>query len=132
MSYNKYPKEMKEAIIARMLEGDETVTDIQRDTGVGINTLYRWRDQAKHQKGLSATTKYKNADKWSSQDKFMVVLETANLTEIEFSEHCREKGVDPEQVKEWKEACINANDNAREKAHRQAKNSAQNVKKRKS
>ena len=112
MSYNKYPKEMKEAIIARMLEGDETVTDIQRDTGVGINTLYRWRDQAKHQKGLSATTKYKNADKWSSQDKFMVVLETANLTEIEFSEDCREKGIYPEQVKEWKEACINANDNA--------------------
>ena len=100
MSYNKYPKEMKEAIIARMLEGDETVTDIQRDTGVGINTLYRWRDQAKHQKGLSATTKYKNADKWSSQDKFMVVLETANLTEIEFSEYCREKGVYPEQEKE--------------------------------
>ena len=116
MSYNKYPKEMKEAIIARMLEGDETVTDIQRDTGVEINTLYRWRDQAKHQKGLSATTKYKNADKWSSQDKFMVVLETANLTEIEFSEYCREKGVYPEQVKEWKEACINANDNAREKS----------------
>ena len=52
MSYNKYPKEMKEAIMARMLEGDETVTDIQRDTGVGINILYRWRDQAKHQKGL--------------------------------------------------------------------------------
>ena len=49
MSYNKYPKEMKEAIIARMLEGDETVTDIQRDTRVGIDTLYRWRDQAKHQ-----------------------------------------------------------------------------------
>ena len=67
MSYNKYPKEMKETIIARMLEGDETVTDIQRDTGVGINTLYRWRDQAKYQKGLSATTKYKNADKWSSR-----------------------------------------------------------------
>lgn len=43
ISYNKYPKEIKEAIIARMLEGDETVTDIQRDTGVGINTLYRWR-----------------------------------------------------------------------------------------
>ena len=114
MSYNKYPKEMKEAIIARMLEGDETVTDIQRDTGVGINTLYRWRDQAMHQKGLSATTKYRNADKWSSQDKFMAVLETANLTEIEFSEYCREKGIYPEQVKEWKEACINANDSVKE------------------
>ena len=75
--------------------------DIQRETGVGINTLYRWRDNAKNQKGLSATTKYKNADKWSSQDKFMVVLETetANLSEIEFSEYCREKGIYPEQVK---------------------------------
>ncbi len=83
MSYARYPKEMKEAIIARMLEGDETVTDIRRDTGVGINTLYRWRDKAINQKGLSAVTKYKNADKWSGQDKFMVVLETANLSEIE-------------------------------------------------
>ena len=115
MSYAKYPKEMKEAVIARMLQGDETVTDIQRDTGIGINTLYRWRDKALNQNGLSATTKYKNADKWSSQDKFTVVIETANLSEIEFSEYCREKGIYPEQVKEWKETCINANDNAREK-----------------
>ena len=121
MSYAKYPKEMREAIIARMLEGDETVTDIQRDTGVGINTLYRWRDKAMHQKGLSATTKYKNADKWSSQDKFTVVLETANLSEIEFSEYCREKGIYPEQVKEWKEACMNANDNTKEKNARASK-----------
>ena len=115
MSYAKYPKEMKEAVIARMLQGDETIMDIQRDTGIGINTLYRWRDKALNQNGLSATTKYKNADKWSSQDKFTVVIETANLSEIEFSEYCREKGIYPEQVKEWKEACIHANDNAREK-----------------
>ena len=48
-------------------------------------------------------------------------FETANLTEIEFSEYCREKGVYPEQVKEWKEACINANDNAREKSTKAGK-----------
>lgn len=115
MSYNRYPKEMKEAIIKRLISGEETVTDIQRETGVGINTLYRWRDKALNQKGLSATTKYKNADKWSSQDKFTVVLETANLSEIEFSEYCRNKGIYPEQVKEWREACINANDSKNEK-----------------
>lgn len=51
----------------------------------------------------------------------MVVLETANLTEVEFSEYCREKGVYPEQVKEWKEACINVNDNAREKSTKAGK-----------
>lgn len=41
-------------------------------------------------------------------------METANLSEIEFSEYCRQKGIYPEQVREWKEACINANDNAKE------------------
>lgn len=115
MSYNRYPKEMKESIISRMLRGEETVTDIQRETGVGINTLYRWRDKAMNQQGLSATTKYKNADKWSSQDKFMVVLETANLNEIEFSEYCRNKGIYPEQVREWKAVCMHANDGEKEK-----------------
>lgn len=114
MSNNRYPKEMKEAIVAKLLEEDVTVMDVQRETGVGINTLYRWRDKALNEKGLSATTKYKNADKRSSQDKFTVVLETANLSEIEFSEYCREKGIYPEQVKEWKEACMNANDTEKE------------------
>ncbi|SEQ69345.1 transposase [Butyrivibrio sp. TB] len=115
MSFNKYPKEMKEAIVARLLEEDEIVSDIHKKTGIGINTLCRWRDEAQNQRGLSATTKYKNADKWSSQDKFMVVLETAKLSEIEFSEYCREKGIYPEQVREWKDACINANNDAVER-----------------
>ena len=44
MSYNRYPKEMKEAIVARLLEEDVVVVDIQKETGVGINTLYKWRD----------------------------------------------------------------------------------------
>lgn len=113
MSYNKYPKEMKDAVVVRMLSGEETMTDINRETGININTLYRWRDAAK-QTGLSATTKYKNADKWSSQDKFTVVLETANLSEIEFSEYCRSKGIYVEQVKEWKATCMNANDGVKE------------------
>ena len=99
MSYNKYSKEMKEAVVSRILSGEETITDISRETGINMNTLYRWRDAAQRN-SLSETTKYKNADKWSSQDKFIVVLETANLSEIEFSEYCRERGIYPEQVKE--------------------------------
>lgn len=91
MSYNKYPKEMKKAIVLRILSGEETLSDIARETGINNDTLYRWRDVAQRN-GLSATTKYKNADKRSSQDKFIVVLEIANLSEIEFSKYCRERG----------------------------------------
>lgn len=45
---------------------------------ININTLYCWRDVAQ-KIDLSITTKYKNAKKWSSQDKFTVILETANF-----------------------------------------------------
>jgi len=46
MSYNKYPKEMKDAVVSRILSGEETLSDICRETGININTLYRWRDAA--------------------------------------------------------------------------------------
>ena len=120
MSYNKYPKELKESILKRIISEEESVSDICRDTGVNINTLYRWRDAAA-KTGLSATTKYKQADKWSSQDKFIVVLETSNLNEIEFSEYCRKKGLYPEQVKEWREACMHANGGESEKTSKVSK-----------
>lgn len=59
--------------------------------GIEINTFYRKRDETLNKRGLAATMKYKNANKWSSQDKFWVVLETANLSEMEFTEYYYEK-----------------------------------------
>ena len=35
-----------------------------------------------------------------------MVAETANLSESQLSEYCREKGLFPEQVKAWKAACL--------------------------
>ena len=114
MSYNRYSKKQREKVVARILTGEETITDISRETGINHNTLYRWRDDAQRT-GLSSTTKYKKAENWRSEDKFLVVLETASMSEIEFSEYCRKKGIYPEQVKEWKEACMQANGVATEK-----------------
>ncbi|MGX6566598.1 transposase [Cupriavidus necator] len=51
----------------------------------------------------------KQSDKWSSADKFRVVLETAPLSEAELSEYCRRKGMQPEQIRQWRAACEQAN-----------------------
>ena len=45
--------------------------------------------------------------------KFAVVLETAALSEIELSEYCRRKGLYPEQVQQWRQACILGQQSAR-------------------
>jgi transposase-like protein len=50
---------------------------------------------------------YRNAgDDWSPDAKLAVVIETASMSEAELSAYCREKGLYPEQVQRWKEACL--------------------------
>jgi transposase-like protein len=51
----------------------------------------------------------KNAEEWSSNDKFSVVLETAHLNEAQLAQYCRSKGLFVEQIVEWRRACQEAN-----------------------
>ena len=51
----------------------------------------------------------KPADRWSSSDKFKMVLEAASLSEEELSGYCRRKGIYPEQIAQWRQACELAN-----------------------
>ena len=39
MSYNKYPREIKETVVAKLPEEDVIITDVQREMGIGINTI---------------------------------------------------------------------------------------------
>ncbi|MDD6414039.1 MAG: IS3 family transposase, partial [Blautia sp.] len=43
------------------------------------------------------------------QDKFLIVVETASMNETELAEYARKKGLYVEQIKAWKDACMNAN-----------------------
>jgi DNA-binding transcriptional MerR regulator len=70
--------------------------------------LYSWRDKYLKAEGSSLADS-KSSDGWSPEQKFSIVLETASLSEIELSEYCREKGLYPEQIKEWKQSCISGN-----------------------
>lgn len=54
----------------------------------------------------------KNAEEWTSEDKFAVVLETAALNAAELAEYCRRKGLFAEQIAAWKAACMSANASA--------------------
>ena len=53
-----------------------------------------------------------------NQDKFLIVLQIVAMSEIDFSEYCRKKGLYPEQVKAWKDACVQANGGVAEEAAR--------------
>ena len=59
--------------------------------------------------GYAAPGKDAVPDDWSTQDKFLIVVETASLNETELAEYARKKGLYVEQIKAWKDACMNAN-----------------------
>ena len=110
----KYSTEHKQAIIAKMMPPyNVRVSVLSEETGISQQTLYSWRNKAKRE-GLVVPGDGKNPEKWSSQDKFSVVLETAAMNEAELSEYCRRKGLYPDQIADWKASCMQANASAQE------------------
>ncbi len=84
------------------------IPQLAKETGISDVTLYNWRKQARLE-GLAVPADGKNPERWSSADKFAVVLETASLNEAQLGEYCREKGLYVEQIAAWREACLQAN-----------------------
>jgi len=111
-----YSKEFKDKMVVRMLPpNNEPVSKVSKETNVSIATLNKWKK--KHiSSGKTLITS--DTDRWSSQEKFMVVMETASMNEAELSRYCREKGIYPDQIKEWKDVCMQANGGVAEEASR--------------
>ena len=104
-----YSPELKEALLRRMLPpNNESISKIAKEEGLSEQTLRNWRDKARKD-GYAAPGTDATADDWSTQDKFLTVVETAGLSETELAEYARKKGLYVEQIKDWKDACMNAN-----------------------
>ena len=105
----RYSEERKQAILKKMMAPLNTpVSQLVAETGISDCTLYTWRKEARL-KGVVVPGNGKNAEDWSSENKFAVVVETLPLNEAELAAYCRKKGLYVDQVKRWKESCQQAN-----------------------
>ena len=110
----QYALERKESMVRRMLSPmNISMVELAKETGISEATLYNWRNQI-GSKGEAVAGNPKHPEKWSSAQKFAVVVATASLNEAELAEYCRKKGLYPEQVKAWRAACKKANVSAAE------------------
>lgn len=104
-SNRKYSKEEKENLIARMFPPENiTPGKLSDETGISKSTLATWKTKAS--KGLNLK---KDRRTISSQEKFIIVMETYSLSEIELGMYCRERGLDVQDIKSWRSSCITAN-----------------------
>jgi transposase len=113
-----YSPELKGALLRRMLPpNNESITKISREEGISEQTLRNWRDKARRE-GYATSGTDAIPDNWSTQDKFLIVVETASMNETELAEYARKKELYVEQIKAWKDACMNANGGVAKEASR--------------
>ena len=109
-----YPEDQKARLIERMLAPEPVeVAQLSRETGIPKDTLYTWRRQAQRDRGITVPSAPAAGARWSSAEKFAMVVETATLSETARGEYCRKRGVYPEQLQGWRQVCEQANGDQR-------------------
>ena len=103
-----YDPELKASILARLLPpNSELVPQVAEATGIPKSTLHGWLHIHRKKNGIK-TKAAKNSEP-STQEKFAAVLKCATMTEIEISSYCREQGLYPDQIEQWRLQCELAN-----------------------
>jgi transposase-like protein len=73
---------------------------VSREIGVGVNTLERWRADS-----LSRPARERA---WSAAARLEAVITTAPMDEAARSAWCREQGVFPQQLQQWRQNATQA------------------------
>lgn len=97
-------EEHKQSVLRRMSESSLSFRQFAIEEGIAFSTLHKWKVRFNIKNPEPSVSR--SSDRWSSEEKFAVVLECATLSEIELGEYCRRRGLYPEQVKLWKQACM--------------------------
>lgn len=87
--------------MARMLPPESAAAEqVAREIGVGVDTLERWRSES-----LSRPAKERI---WTAAARLQAVIATAALDEASRSAWCRENGVYPQQLQQWRDSATQA------------------------
>ena len=116
MVMKRYPKELKQKVVAALFEldnsGDATpgaIARIAKDHGINANVVYQWNSERKASAN-SASDKI---------NKIKAVVDTAAMNEHELGQWLRANGVLAEDLEEWRNTLESAFDNksAANRAH---------------
>jgi len=92
----RYGKEFKDRAVARLLPPESAaITAVSQEIGVSVATLERWRADA-----LSMPARERA---WTAAARLQAVIATAAMDEAQRSAWCREQGVYPTELQQWKE-----------------------------
>ena len=105
----QYSNELREAILRRVLPpNSEPISRVAAEEGISEQTIRNWRDKAQED-SVRVTDFSSPADAWSTADQCLVVVEAARMDEAALAEYARKKNLYVDQIRNWRDACLNAN-----------------------
>jgi len=127
----RYSDQRKATILKKLLPPhNQTVAEVAREEGVSEATLYNWRIALRN-RGVPVPGKVKDGGEWPSEARLAVVIETATMSEEALSVYCREKGLYPEQIQQWKQDFVvsgDASEQTRQQARQEQRSSDKRIK----
>ena len=97
----RYGNEFKERAVARLLPPESAeISRVSQEIGVSVATLERWRAEA-----LSRPARERV---WTAAARLEAVIATAAMDEAQRNAWCREKGVFPSDLEQWREGAMAA------------------------
>ena len=102
----KYSTEFKQQAVQKVLSRKEgqSISFIAEQLNIGSSTLWKWLKLAKQNKlpEQNNMAKEKSPQNWNPSERLDALLETQHLNEQALSAYCREKGIYPHHLKQWK------------------------------
>jgi len=97
----RYGQAFKDKALARLLPPESAAAHaVAQDLGIGVSTLERWREQAHSSPA--------RGQGWNAGSRLEAVITTAALNESAKSAWCREHGVYPSELDQWRASCTTA------------------------
>ena len=97
----RYGQKFKQRAVARLLPPESAaISTVSQELGVSLATLERWRADA-----LSMPARERA---WTAAARLQAVIATASMDEAQLSAWCREQGVYPTELQQWKADAIAA------------------------
>ena len=103
---------------------DQTLKNIADDLGVGQSTLQRWIRLAKDnqlEKPESPMSKEKSPRDWNKAQRLEAIMHCHSMNDEQISSYCRENGIYPHHLKEWKTEFLSDNQGSEPVSRREQK-----------
>jgi len=103
-----YPIQLKEAVLKKVLRGNNPQHEIAKEFGVGKSTIGKWLREYKQNGSINLNSKEKRPKDWTAEERMSAVIETAAMSGEARTTWCRKRGIFIHNLDQWKKDAVSA------------------------